>query len=120
MYDREASDLIAAPGLVPSGRNPAPAESDQYNVGARLTVTPTENHDIWFDVDYVDTRYNNEDPPLVTLDLPPTLTANKTNLAFRLTRIRLVIKGRFPPVRLEPSILRPLTEPKVATIPPPA
>jgi len=53
MYDREASDLIAAPGLVPSGRNPAPAESDQYNVGARLTVTPTENHDIWFDVDYV-------------------------------------------------------------------
>lgn len=117
MYDREASDLIAAPGLVPSGRNPAPAESDQYNVGARLTVTPTENHDIWFDVDYVDTRYNNEDSRLGTLDTPSNIRGYEDELGFKRSQIALGHNGRFAAGTLESSIMQTVNETEGRTIP---
>lgn len=117
MYDREASDLIAAPGLTPSGRNPAPAESDQYNVGARLTITPTENHDLWLDVDYVDTRYNNDDSRLGTLDTPTNARGYQDELGFKRSQFALGHNGRFAAGTLESSIMQTVNETEGRTIP---
>lgn len=67
-YHREASDWILAPGATQSGRNPAPAETRQYNLGSRLTYTPTQDHEIFFDVDLGNNWYNNEDGRLGNRD----------------------------------------------------
>lgn len=65
---REAADWILAPGANATGRNPAPAESRQYNVGARFTLTPHADHDIYLDLDRGMTWYDNEDGRLGNRD----------------------------------------------------
>ncbi|QXZ09277.1 TonB-dependent receptor [Comamonas sp. Y33R10-2] len=67
---REASDWVLAPNAnQPAGaRNPAPAESRQHSLGARLSLTPNRYHDLWLDVDQARTWYNNEDGRLGNRD----------------------------------------------------
>lgn len=80
-YHREASDRILAPGTAATSqsRNPAPAETRQYNLGARLDYTPHADHDIYLDVDRATSWYNNEDGRLGNRD-QVILDANAGNL----------------------------------------
>lgn len=69
-YHREASEWILAPGAPKTGRNPAPAETRQYNLGARLNYTPHVDHDVYFDIDRATSWYNNKDGRLGNRDQP--------------------------------------------------
>lgn len=120
---REASDWIVAAGAPKSGRNPAPAESDLYNLGARLTYTPTADHDISLDVDRGMTVYNNDDGRLGNRD-QPILDANIGNLPgykdeMRLNRNQYVLAhtGRFASGVLNSSVSYSTTETLGRTIP---
>lgn len=79
VYDREATKWILAPGANQAGRNPAPGESEQTNIGARLTWTPSQAHDLWLDVDRAETWYNNKDCRLGNVDGKSTGTGGGAN-----------------------------------------
>src|SRR5690554_4771019 len=117
VYDREASDLITAPGVAPSGRNPAPGESDQYSFGARLTLTPNEQNDIWFDADAAKTRYNNDDSRLGTLDKPGQAQGYLDELLFNRQQVAIGHNARFKVGSLESSLMHTTNETEGRTIP---
>lgn len=118
VYDREESELISEPGVTnPSGRNPAPAASTQYSLGARLTLTPTEEHDVWLDVDYADTSYDNKESRLGTLDTASDAKGYKDELSFMRTQVSLGHTGRFKAGTLESSLMRTSNETEGRTIP---
>lgn len=122
-YHRGESDWILAPGATQSGRNPAPAESRQYDIGARLTYTPTKDHDIWLDVDRGFTWYNNEDGRLGNQDSTiienqaGNLPGYKDSLRFNRDQVVLAHTGRFSSGVLESSISQITTETLGRTIP---
>lgn len=117
IYQREASDLITAPGVAPSGRNPAPGESDQYSFGARLTLTPNEQNDIWFDADAAKTRYNNDDSRLGTLDKPGQAQGYLDELLFNRQQVAIGHNARFKVGSLESSLMHTTNETEGRTIP---
>ncbi|MFY9178898.1 MAG: TonB-dependent receptor [Venatoribacter sp.] len=120
---REASDWILAPGATQSGRNPAPAETRQYNMGARLSLTPNSNHELYFDIDRETTWYNNEDGRLGNRD--QTIIDNQTgnlpgykdHLGFNRNQLALVHTGRFSQGILDSSITYTTTETDGRTVP---
>lgn len=124
-YQREASDWVLAPGASQpaAARNPAPAESDQYSAGARLTLTPNRQHDIWLDVDVARTWYNNEDGRLGTRDAAsPNWTGNNPSgyrdaLRFNREQVALGHTARLGFGLLESSLMRTETETLGRTIP---
>lgn len=119
-YRREASDWVLAPGASqPAGaRNPAPAESRQHNVGARLTLTPNKQHDLWLDVEQGRTWYNNEDGRLGNRDAvnasPP---GYKDALRFNRDQVAVGHTGRLGFATVESSLMRTVTETEGRTIP---
>lgn len=86
LYNRDAADWVLAPGAQTTGRNPAPAESRQHNLGARLTLTPNRQHDLWLDVEQGRTKYNNEDCRLGNVDGKSTGTGGGANCVGRVVR----------------------------------
>ena len=123
VYHREASAYVLAPGASVSGRNPAPAESRQYNIGARLTYTPTADHDLWLDLERGLTWYNNDDGRLGNRDA--TVIDNGTgNLPgykdyMRLNRDQISVghTSRLPLGQIESSLSYSTTETLGRTIP---
>ncbi|NML06940.1 TonB-dependent receptor [Sphingomonas sp. G-3-2-10] len=63
IYRREASaltyDNVAGTPVVVSTRGPSPVEADIYTYGGRLTLTPSADHDIWFEFDRAEQTYDN-------------------------------------------------------------
>ena len=120
-YDRDASDWVLAPGAAqPAGaRNPAPAESRQHDIGARLTLTPNRYHDLWLDVDQARTRYNNEDGRLGNRDAatPNNPSGYKDALRFNRDQVAIGHTGRLGFGTLESSLMRTVTETEGRTIP---
>lgn len=114
---REASDWIVAAGKPKSGRNPAPAESDLYNLGARLTYTPTADHDISLDVDRGMTVYNNDDSRLGTLDNLTKASGYKDEMRLNRNQYVLAHTGRFASGVLNSSVSYSTTETLGRTIP---
>jgi outer membrane receptor for ferrienterochelin and colicins len=68
LFDRGASDLSFANDSTVSKRGAAPVEGRNHTVGARLTLTPHENHDFSLDLEQGRQVYNNDDCQLGTLD----------------------------------------------------
>ena len=67
--NRDGSDLkSSSSGGTISDRGPSPTKSDQYSIGARLTLTPIAGHEVWLDVDQAHTEYDNRNCELGTLD----------------------------------------------------
>lgn len=119
-YRREASDWVLAPNTnQPAGaRNPAPAESRQHNVGARLTLTPDRQNDLWLDVEQGHTWYNNEDGRLGNRDAVANSPAGyKDALRFNREQVALGHTGRLSFGLLESSLMRTVTETEGRTIP---
>lgn len=68
VYDRAASDLRFKDGTPVSRRGAAAVEGTNYGLGARLTVTPNDDHELFVDFDRGRQVYNNDDCQLGTLD----------------------------------------------------
>ncbi len=66
VFHREGSniDIPGDPALT-LGRNPV--RSDVYNYGARLSLTPHADHDLWFEFDRNEQNYDNSEGQLGTL-----------------------------------------------------
>ena len=121
-YRRDASDWVLAPGATqPAGaRNPAPAESRQHNIGARLTLTPNKQHELWLDVDQGHTWYNNEDGRLGNRDAlanPNNYPGYKDALRFNRDQVAIGHTARLGFGLLESSLMRTETETEGRTIP---
>ncbi len=124
-YHREASEWVLAPGAAQptAARNPAPAESRQYSIGARLTLTPGTDHDFWLDVDQGNTWYNNDDGRLGGRDSliiaagSGTLPGYKDALRFNREQIAIGHTSRFSAGVLESSLSQNTTETLGRTIP---
>ena len=68
LFDRGASDLSFDDDSTVSKRGASPVEGRNYSAGARLTLTPHENHDFSLDLEQGRQVYNNDDCQLGTLD----------------------------------------------------
>lgn len=110
LYRRDASDPVLAPGAVQpaNARNPAPAQSRQHNIGARLTLTPTKQHDLWLDVEQGRTWYNNDDGRLGGRDadnIPSKYPGYKDALRFNRDQVAIGHTSRFGFGLLESSLM---------------
>ncbi len=124
LYRREASDFVLAPGAAQpaSARNPAPAESRQHNVGARLTLTPNRQHELWLDVEQGRTWYDNSDGRLGTRDATTNLLGNnppgyQDALRFNRDQVAVGHTARLGVGLLESSLMHTETETIGRTIP---
>ncbi|PRY68278.1 TonB-dependent receptor domain-containing protein [Halomonas ventosae] len=128
-HERDASTLTytEADGTeVPvSQRGPSPVEGDIYNLGARLTLTPDDTHELWLDGETSRQRYANDDCQLGTLDgrtrscatAPGTANGYADELRFERDQLAIGHTGRFAAGTLESSLMRNTTETKGRTIP---
>ncbi|WP_326536774.1 TonB-dependent receptor domain-containing protein [Pseudorhodoferax sp.] len=120
-YKRDASDWVLAPGATQpaAARNPAPAESRQHNLGARLSLTPNRQHDLWLDVETGHTWYNNEDGRLGNRDAATPNNPPGYQDAMRFNRDQVAIghTGRLGFGTIDTSLMRSVTETLGRTIP---
>ena len=124
LYRREASDFVLAPGAAQpaAARNPAPAESRQHNLGARLTLTPNRHHELWLDVEQGRTWYDNSDGRLGTRDATTNLLGNnppgyQDALRFNRDQVAVGHTARLGVGLLESSLMHTETETIGRTIP---
>lgn len=111
--------------LAGTGRDPAPGESRQHSIGARLTLTPNRDHDIWLDAEHNYTWYNNEDCRLGGRDFYNCATGATTNstsgyrdyMRFERDQIAIGHTARLGFGMLESSLMRTETETSGRTIP---
>src|SRR5690554_7993067 len=80
-------------------------------------MTPTQDHDLWLDVDYADTSYDNKESRLGTLDTASDVKGYKDELSFMRTQVSLGHTGRFKAGTLESSLMRTSNETEGRTIP---
>ncbi|HKM36176.1 MAG TPA: TonB-dependent receptor, partial [Thiopseudomonas sp.] len=66
--DRQESDLTYARGVNVSKRGASPVEGQNFNLGARLNLTPHDDHDFALDFEKGRQKYNNDSCQLGTLD----------------------------------------------------
>src|SRR5690606_20494632 len=105
-------------------RGAAPVEGRNYSIGARLTLTPSENHDFSLDVERGRQVYDNEDCQLGTLDgydtgsntagcsspNPLEVAGYSDELRFERDRITLSHTGHFSIGTLDSSLAYNTTE----------
>ncbi|WP_254276854.1 TonB-dependent receptor [Halomonas sp. 3H] len=129
LFERDASRLTytETDGTeVPvSQRGPSPVEGDIYSLGARLTLTPHRDHELWLDGETSRQRFDNDDCQLGTLDgrdrrcAPDPGAANgyADELRFERDQVAIGHTGRFAAGTLESSLMRNTTETVGRTIP---
>lgn len=121
-YQRDASDWVLAPGAVQptNARNPAPAQSRQHSIGARLTLTPNKQHELWLDLDQGHTWYNNDDGRLGGRDadnVPSKYPGYRDALRFNREQVAVGHTSRLGFGLLESSLMQTTTETEGRTIP---
>lgn len=124
-FNREASDLSYGNGVEVSKRGPSPVEGQKHTIGARLTLTPHENHDFALDVERGRQAYNNDECQLGTLDgldsdcTASTTTANgyRDELRFERDQFALSHTARLGFGTLDSSLMHNTTETIGRTIP---
>lgn len=126
---RGASDLEFGDGSTVSTRGPSPVEGQNYTIGAKFTLTPHQDHDVWLDLDRSRQTYENDECQLGNLDgtsrddcdLPDSSPAGihgyKDKLRFNRDQIALGHTSRFAAGTLESSVMRSTTETLGRTIP---
>jgi len=126
LFDREASDLSYGNGIEVSKRGPSPVEGRTHNLGARLSLTPHEDHDFGLDVERGRQVYNNDECQLGSLDGQnqecTASAATRANgyadeLRFEREQIALTHTGRLGFGTLESSLMHSTTETIGRTIP---
>jgi outer membrane receptor for ferrienterochelin and colicins len=125
LFNREESDLSYGNGVDVSKRGPSPVDGSTNNLGARLTLTPHENHDFGLDIERGRQKYNNDECQLGTLDglnNACTLTSTAANgyadeLRFEREQIALTHTARLGFGTLDSSLMHNTTETIGRTIP---
>ncbi|MCQ4295656.1 TonB-dependent receptor [Pseudomonas stutzeri] len=126
LFDRQESDLTYGNGIEVSKRGPSPVEGRTHNMGARLTLTPHEDHDFGLDVERGRQIYNNDECQLGSLDGQnqecTASAATRANgyddeLRFEREQIALTHTGRLGFGTLESSLMHNTTETIGRTIP---
>ena len=127
-YNRDSSS-IDLPGTMghTSIKGVAPAKSDQYSVGARVTLTPSKGHELWLDAETARTKYDNRNCELGTLDfhsndakcLPGNAQARGYQDALHFDRDQLAVgyQGKFDFGLLETSLSHSTNKTKGRTLP---
>ncbi|WP_163577277.1 TonB-dependent receptor domain-containing protein [Halomonas faecis] len=128
-YDRDASNLTYIDDngdeQPVSQRGPSPVEGDIYSLGAKLTLTPHQDHDLWLDGETSRQRFNNDNCQLGTLDgrtrscepAPGEANGYSDELRFERDQVAIGHTGRFASGTLESSLMHNTTETKGRTIP---
>ena len=126
---RGASDLEFGDGAAVSSRGPSPVEGDTYSIGAKFTLTPHKDHDVWLDLDRSRQSYDNDECQLGNLDgtvrndcdtvdlSPAGIHGYKETLRFNRDQIAVGHTSHFSLGTLESSIMRSETETLGRTIP---
>ena len=125
LFNREESDLSYGNGVDVSKRGPSPVDGRTNNLGARLTLTPHENHDFGLDIERGRQKYNNDECQLGTLDglnNACTLTSTAANgyadeLRFEREQVALTHTARLGFGTLDSSLMHNTTETIGRTIP---
>ena len=125
LFNREESDLSYGNGVDVSKRGPSPVDGRTNNLGARLTLTPHENHDFGLDIERGRQKYNNDECQLGTLDglnNACTLTSTAANgyadeLRFEREQIALTHTARLGFGTLDSSLMHNTTVTIGRTIP---
>ena len=124
-FDRQESDLTYGSGINVSKRGPSPVEAQNFNLGARLNLTPHDDHDFSLDFEKGRQRYNNDECQLGTLDGQNENCTGPSNKAlgytneqkFERTQYALTHTGRFELGTLDSAITYNTTETLGRTIP---
>lgn len=123
---RGASDLVFGDGSEVSARGPSPVEGKNYTIGAKFTLTPHTDHDIWLDLDRSRQTYENDECQLGNLDgragtcgavNPTAFHGYQDKQRFNRDQIALGHTSRFSLGTLESSVMRSTTETLGRTIP---
>lgn len=125
VFNREESDLSYGNGIDVSKRGLSPVDGRNNTLGARLTLTPHENHDFAVDVERGRQKYNNDECQLGTLDgldsecLSDSTAANgyEDELRFERDQIALTHTARLGFGTLDSSLMHNTTETIGRTIP---
>ncbi|XLX41238.1 TonB-dependent receptor domain-containing protein [Ectopseudomonas mendocina] len=125
LFNREESDLSYGNGAEVSKRGPSPVDGGTNNVGARLTLTPHEDHDFGLDIERSRQKYNNDECQLGSLDgqnrdcTASATTANgyADELRFEREQIALTHTARLGFGTLDSSLMHNRTETIGRTIP---
>ena len=130
-YDRDASDLTFDNGSTVSKRGASPVEGRNTTLGARLSLTPTPDHDFALDVERGRQAYNNDNCQLgnldgktggnaitgCTRDAPATINGYKDELRFERDQLSLSHTARLGIGTLDSSLAHNVTETLGRTIP---
>lgn len=122
---RAASHLYFDDGSPVNTRGPSPVEGRVHSLGAKLTYTPTKEHDVTLEVDSAKQVYNNDDCQLGTLDgynrncEPNIGVANGYAEELRFNREQLILShtGRFELGQWDSSVMHNKTETIGRTLP---
>ena len=131
LYDRAESDLSFDNDSPVSKRGASPVEGRNHVLGARLTLTPDEAHDISLDFERGRQVYNNDDCQLgnldgknggsatdgCTADAPAKANGYADELRFERDQFALSHTGRFSFGTLDSSLTHNTTETIGRTIP---
>ncbi|RYJ62294.1 TonB-dependent receptor domain-containing protein [Pseudomonas songnenensis] len=125
LFNREESELSYGNGIDVSKRGPSPVDGRNSNVGARLSLTPHENHDFGLDVERGRQKYNNDECQLGSLDgldRNCDVVANNAHgyadeLRFEREQIALTHTARLGFGTLDSSLMHNTTETIGRTIP---
>lgn len=118
LFKREESDLSYGNDVDVSKRGLSPVDGGNNNLGARLTLTPHENHDLALDFERGRQKYNNDESQLGGLDEPAgRIYGYSDELRFEREQFALTHTGRFSFGTLDSSLMHNTTETIGRTIP---
>ncbi len=109
-YNREASKIKYDDGADVSARGPSPVEGTNWSLGGKLTLTPTENHDIYLDAFTSKQSYNNDKAQLGTLNTATVSQGYSDRQRYEREQFTLGHTSRFNIGTLESSIMKNETE----------
>lgn len=124
---RGSSDLVFGDGASVSSRGPSPVEGRTYSIGAKFSLTPHKDHDVWLDLDRSRQAYDNDECQLGNLDGrsrsdcsildPNAFHGYEDTMRFNRDQIAIGHTSRFSFGTLESSLMRSETETLGRTIP---
>lgn len=131
LYDRQESDLSFDNNTTVTRRGAAPVEGRNYNIGARLTLTPHDDHDLSLDFERSRQVYNNDECQLGNLDGwdsgdavsgcndqdPTVVNGYKDELRFERDQLVLSHEARLGVGNVESSLTYNVTETLGRTVP---
>lgn len=101
----------------PNNGGHSPAKADTYNLGAKLTLTPSQGQQIWLDVEAQRATYDNRTGQLGTLDIPGTASGYGPEMRFNRDILSVGYEGQTQLGLLSTSLSHRETETLGRTIP---